>query len=477
MNIEKTYSIQEVSQGISWAIRDAFPDEFWVVGEIQGLDRSKHGKHWYFQLCETEGDGEVYRLSATLWSRTRSRLFGRKGKLKGIIEADEALDGIKIRALCKMDFYAPYGKISLHVQDIDPAYTLGDLEAKRQALIEKLTGLGILHRNKERILDPVPLRIGLITSEGSAAYNDFMNEVDESGIGFRIHLCDARMQGEETPGTVRAAFAALQALEPDAIFLIRGGGSRLDLSWFDREEVVMNIVDCACPVITGIGHEIDITVCEMAAHSGLKTPTAAAVFLTERVGEFLGEAEDRFAAVAKAALQAAAQEEMELRQSVLRLQAQAKLTLAEKERLVREAPRRLASAALLRLERESAGLAAVPAGMAAGKFLRRFEDLGLDLARTGLRLDHGWQRRRDRESQHLALLAERCRLLDPIRIVERGYALLRDEKGKAVKSVDGLALNDRFFATLRDGIIEAGVTDIEKEDDHGRKEKRQLEIW
>ncbi|MHC4941395.1 MAG: exodeoxyribonuclease VII large subunit [Planctomycetota bacterium] len=477
MNIEKTYSIQEVSQGIAWAIRDAFPEEFWVVGEIQGLDRSKHGKHWYFQLCETEGDGEVYRLSATLWNRTRSRLFGAKGKLRGIIDPDEALDGIKIRALCKMDFYAPYGKISLHVQDIDPAYTLGDLEAKRQALIEKLTGLGILHKNRELVLEEVPLRIGLITSEGSAAYNDFMNEVDESGIGFHIYLCDARMQGEETAGTVTAAFAALQALDPDAIVVIRGGGSRLDLSWFDREEVVMNIVDCACPVITGIGHEIDITVCEMAAHSGLKTPTAAAVFLTEKVRDYLGEVEETAAAVAKAALQVAAQEEMELKQCGLRLEAQARLSLAEAERLIQEAPRRLASAALLRLERESSGLAAAPAGIAAGKFLRRFEALGLELAKARLRLEHGWLRRRDREGQHLALLTERCRLLDPVQTVMRGYALLRDKNGKAVKSVESLALNDRFFATLRDGIIEAGVEGIKKEDAHGRKEKRQLEIW
>ena len=290
MGDEATYTIREVSEGIGRALKQAFSEKLWVVGEIQGLDRSKHGKHWYFQLCETDGDGELFRLSATIWNRTREKLFGAKGKLAGTIDAEQPLDGTKVRALCRLDFYAPYGKISLHVEDIDPTYTLGDLEAKRQALIEKLTKLGTLHNNAEQELEEVSLKLGLITSDGSAAYNDFMNELKNSGIGFSVALCDARMQGEETIPTVCAALATLERRGVAAIVIIRGGGSRLDLSWFDREEVVKGIVRCKIPVITGIGHEIDVTVSEMAAHTGLSRLTEFDLYGIHALQVFLRDA-------------------------------------------------------------------------------------------------------------------------------------------------------------------------------------------
>ena len=302
MTTERTYTIAEVAKGISEAIGAAFPERIWVVGEVQGLDRNRHGRHWYFQLCETRGDGEVHRLSATLWSRVRERLFAPGGKLAGVMDLSGPLDGMKIRALCRLDFYPPYGKISLHVEDIDPAYTLGDLEARRQALLEKLRRTGALDRNKSKPLPEVPLRVGLVTSLGSAAYSDFMKELERSGLAFHVLVCDARMQGEETAGTVRAALRTLAALEPDLFVVVRGGGSRLDLSWFDREEVVTSVVKAPRPVITGIGHEIDVTVFEMAAHTGLKTPTAAAAFLVKRVREFLDRVHTLGAGVAEAAV-------------------------------------------------------------------------------------------------------------------------------------------------------------------------------
>ena len=84
MNSGRTYTISEVTAGIGLALRDAFPEALWVIGEIQGLDRSRHGKHWYFQFCETDGAGKVHRLSATIWNRVRDRLFGPSGKLSGV---------------------------------------------------------------------------------------------------------------------------------------------------------------------------------------------------------------------------------------------------------------------------------------------------------------------------------------------------------------------------------------------------------
>ncbi|MFH1999415.1 MAG: exodeoxyribonuclease VII large subunit [Planctomycetota bacterium] len=477
MNQEQTFTISEVSKGIQQALSAAFSGMIWVVGEIQGLDRAKHGKHWYFQLCETDGDGEVYRLSCTLWSRTRDALFGAQGKLKGIIKSDEPLDGIKVRALCKIDFYPPFGKLSLHVHDIDPAYTLGDLEARRQALIEKLTQLGVLHKNREILVPEVPLRIGLITSDGSAAYNDFMKELEHSGFAFKVLLCDARMQGEEAPPTIRRAFVALETLDPDLIVLIRGGGSRLDLSWFDRESVVHCIVGCSRPVITGIGHEIDVTISEMAAHTGLKTPTAAAGYIVDRVRDYLSHVHELGGEIADAVTQRIEAEESHVKQTMDLLMTRIQLGLREGRNLLHSLPHRLISAAGFLVERERSKLTGMAGSLVAGRNLRQFEDQRIRLSNAALQLCHRFARRRESETHVLDLWAERCRLLDPVRTLDRGYALLRDAEGRTIKSVKQLAPEDCFFIKLRDGNVEARAEKIHKEGNHDGKEKRQLEIW
>lgn len=477
MTNEPTFTISEVSKGIQQALKAAFSGMIWIVGEIQGLDRAKHGKHWYFQLCETDGDGEVYRLSSTLWNRTRDSLFGPRGKLKGVINADEPLDGIKVRALCKIDFYPPFGKLSLHVHDIDPAYTLGDLEARRQALIEKLTQQGVLRKNAEAVMPEVPLRIGLITSDGSAAYNDFMKELELSGFGFEVMLCDARMQGEESLPTIRAAFATLEKKKPDLIVLIRGGGSRLDLSWFDRESVVQRIIHCPCPVVTGIGHEIDVTVAEMTAHTGLKTPTAAAGYIVDRVQAYSDRVDELASEIVYAISQRIDKEKNRIRQTVDLLMTRIQLGLREGRSLLQTLPQRLASVAGFMLERERSRLASMAAGLAAGRNLRQFEDQRVLLSRAALRLKHAYSRRSEAEMHRLDLWAERCRLLDPVRTLRRGYALLKDEKGKTVKSVEQLAPKDRFVVALRDGRVVASAEKIDKEGTDGGQEKKQLEIW
>lgn len=477
MNEEKTYRISEISLGIQVALQETFPEKLWILGEIQGLDRSKHGKHWYFQLCETVDEGEVYRLSATIWNSIHRSLFGPRGKLKGIMDPGEDLDGIKIRALCRLDFYAPYGKISLQVQDIDPAYTLGDLEAKRQAVLEKLSRLGILHKNKELPLEEVPLTLGLVTSAGSAAYSDFIKELENSGFAFRILLCDARMQGEEAPATIRAALKTLDGRKVDAIVLIRGGGSRLDLSWFDREEVVSGIIQCSCPVITGIGHEIDVTLCEMAAHTGLKTPTAAAAFLKERVTSYMNQVMETASSMARSTTQWIEREELSLKYNVTRFAGSIRVALTEERGFLRDVPRKLFAAVRFFHERSCAFLNRAGGRLRAGRHMQCFEESRVRLSRAVLNLNHFWSRRCEREEHRLILMAERCRLLDPQRTVRRGYALLKDPSGKAIKSVEILGPEDRFTAVVRDGRIEAEVVQIEKEEAHGKKEKRQLEIW
>jgi exodeoxyribonuclease VII large subunit len=168
--------------------------------------------------------------------------------------------------------------------------------------VQLLEREGVLTRQRSLPMPLVPLRVALITSDGSAAAADFVHTLELSGRAFAVTLLDARVQGIEAEASLLAALEAADALPHpvDVVCIVRGGGARTDLAAFDRELVARAIAACAVPVLTGIGHEIDTTVADLVAHAAFKTPTACASALVDRVGEFRARVDDRAARVQRA---------------------------------------------------------------------------------------------------------------------------------------------------------------------------------
>ncbi len=454
-------TIPQVSARISSALGQTFPEPFWVVGECAEIDRTirRGGKHWYFQLVDAEAEDPARRaaLPARLWQRTIGKLFGPRGTLRGKLQP---ADGMVLRALVRADFYAPKGEVSLIVEDIDPAFTLGNLDRQRRETLERLTREGALDWNKARPLVDLPLRIGLVTALGSAAHEDFLKELLAAGIGFSVLACDARMQGPDTITTVPAALATLSASAPDVIVLTRGGGSRLDLSWFDREEVARAVATCPVPVLTAIGHEIDTSVADLAAHTAFKTPTAAAAFLAERgttarrlvadAGARIVEHLTRTLAEQHEAVLAACRD--------VRRSTEARLALERSElagagrRVGDGAERRLASAAR-RLTDARARLVAGPHIEALG---RHEHGLAMQAVRLEARAEATLERCRTRLENDRA----RLRLLDPKRLLDRGYSLLRRADGSVLTDAADVRRGDLLTAVMRDGEVDAKVSGV-----------------
>ena len=259
---EPTLTVAQVAARIQSMLGAEFPRPFWLVGEVSGLARGRRdGGHWYFSLVDEAGSAggaaggrDRACLHVILWSRTVTRLFGPRGRLGGALEPE---DGLVLRVLVRPDFYAPGGKLSFIIEDVDPEFTLGDLDRQRKLLVQRLQAEGATERNKARELSLPVLRLGLVTAAGSAAWNDVLHTLAASELGFRVLHCDVRVQGERTGPEVCAALGVLAARGVDAILLVRGGGSRIDLSWFDREDIARAVSACPVPVLTGIGHEID----------------------------------------------------------------------------------------------------------------------------------------------------------------------------------------------------------------------------
>lgn len=240
----------------------------WVRGEIAKVYEKSH---LYIDLVDAGSsslDAKRPVLNAHCWASHWSAL-----KKKLAAEGVTLQAGTLVNVLGYVDLYAPQGRIGFTVTDIDVAGLLGDVARRRQELIARLEREGLLGANKRRSLSPVPLRVGLVASPNTEGYNDFVGQLLRSGFGFDISVVASAVQGEGAPSQIVAALNALDVFGVDLICLVRGGGSKGDLSCFDDERVARAIAGAQTPVFTGIGHTGDESIADLVAHTRAITPT------------------------------------------------------------------------------------------------------------------------------------------------------------------------------------------------------------
>jgi len=283
LNDAHVLSVSEFDAIVHESLQAMFGGGVWIEGEIEGLRPSN--KHAYFTLIEHTPNGDKAVLNIIIWAREVSAIAAKLRK-HGI----ELKNGLKVRFFGKPQFYSPQGKLSFVAQDVDTQFSVGDVAKKREELIQRLHDTGLAKRNKRCLVSAVPLRLGVITSAQAAGWADARKHLVESGIGFSLLFCDVRVQGDDAVHTIRSAIRTLGARDDiDVILLMRGGGSKSDLAAFDAEEVALAIVHCPLPVFTGIGHEIDVSVADIVAHTACKTPTACADEVISYVEQFFAD--------------------------------------------------------------------------------------------------------------------------------------------------------------------------------------------
>lgn len=250
----------------------------WVTAELS--DVRVNGGHCYMELVEKNSAGTtVAKLRATIWASTyrniRMRFLAEAGK--------EIMTGMKVMLRGNATHHSLYG-LAFNVVDIDPSYTLGDIERIRREILQKLFREGVIENNKKLKMPGVPQRIAIISATGAAGYGDFMNQLEANTEGFVFYpfLFPAVMQGERVAASVSAALDRVESTIDlwDCVVILRGGGATTDLIGFDNYDLARRVATFPLPVIVGIGHERDRTVLDELAHTRVKTPTAAAEYLT-----------------------------------------------------------------------------------------------------------------------------------------------------------------------------------------------------
>jgi exodeoxyribonuclease VII large subunit len=345
-------------------------------------------------------------------------------------------DGVRVRIRGRLGVYAARSTVQLLMSGIDPAYTLGVIGQERDRVLAAIAGDGLLDRNGSLGLPAVPLHVGLVTSLGSAAHADALDELAGARFGFRVTVLDARTQGVDAERSIVAALGAAPRHGVDLVLLVRGGGARTDLAAFDTEGVARAIAACSVPVLTGIGHEIDRTVADEVAHTAHKTPTAAA------------------AAVADLARRVA--HDLEVVAGQLPFASRGRVLRAGRDldALAHRAGR-AGGHLLLAADRELDHLAA----RAHRSAPRRLDAQESALEAGAARLAVAMRRRLDRRESELVGLAARARAHDPAAALARGWSITVGPDGRAVRSVAELRTGDELRTTLSDGTVRSVVTD------------------
>lgn len=251
-----------------------FPNRLWLRAEVSSI-KARPGGHCWLELSQSDDRGLVAKASAVVWSSKYRFLAPYFESVTG----SPLQEGMVILVEIQVSYSQLYG-LSLIVNDIDPEYTLGLKELERQKTIARLHSEGLIGLQKELDLPVLPYRLAVVSAEDAAGFRDFVKHLEENPYGFKMEvtLFSALMQGAECPASIVAALdSVLEADEPyDLVLIMRGGGSKLDLACYDDYGLSAVIAQFPLPVFTAIGHDQDYHVCDMVAHSYLKTPTALA---------------------------------------------------------------------------------------------------------------------------------------------------------------------------------------------------------
>ena len=407
MNTERHFSLQQINQLVRDAINSCLSGVYWLETEIAQINENRG--HCYLEFIQKEQgyNTPVARAQAKCWRNTW-------GSIKPYFEhttGQTLKAGMKVLVLVHPDFHEAFG-FSWIVDDIDPRFTLGDMARRRQEIIKILKEEGVFDLNRELPLPLFTQRIAVISSSTAAGYGDFSRQLSDNtyGLRFSTTLFEATMQGEGVENSIIAALNAINAdIESyDCVVIIRGGGATSDMSGFDSLALAENVANFPIPIITGIGHDRDECILDMVSHTRVKTPTAAAAFLIERlatVSDRIDSAAERIASYV-----------------------QQRMT-AEKNRLTRASERIPILFSLVKTKQDS------------------------KLERLNQAMLHSIRLKLDKQGMALDMLSQRVSSLDPALLLKRGYSITTLADGHALRSPSQVKPGDVITTRLASGSV------------------------
>ena len=425
------YTLHQLNTLVQRAVANSLPAAYWLTAELASVnDRG----HMYGELVQKDEAGStIASARCNCWQGTyisiRQKFYHATG---GQLRA-----GMQVMLQVRATFHPQYG-FAYNIVDIDPAYTLGDAARRRQEILRELERQGIMRSNETN--NPLPAviqRIAVVSSPTAAGYGDFCDQLlcNQFHLRFLPTLFPAVMQGNGVEESVMKALTAIadRCEEFDAVVIIRGGGAVTDLDCFDNYRLAEAVALFPLPVFTGIGHERDEVVLDFVAHTRLKTPTAVAAFLIEHNAHQL----DHLASLASFFVQ------------------HSRLTMQRERSAVENVHRRIVQSASLRMEQGRNRLDFLSRSLPQG-CLRVIDRNRSTLQQLTLRYDNVQRIALQRQLSRLELLAQKLHMLDPTRILQRGYSMTT-HNDVLVTSASQLHPGDLLQTVFADGKVTSTV--------------------
>jgi exodeoxyribonuclease VII large subunit len=456
---KKVFSLLEVTQSIQRTLAERYGSPFWVTAEMNKLNHYSHSGHCYPDLVEKRDGKVIAQFKSNLWKNDFQRINAR---FLSVLK-EPLKDGIKILFSAMIQFDPSHG-LSLRILDIDPAFSLGELEREKQATIERLNSEGIFAANKKLKLPLLPQRIAVISVETSKGYADYLKIIEHNPWGYKFFhlLFPSLLQGERSIASIIQQLDRIRKVVKyfDAVAIIRGGGGEVGLSSFNHYDLAREIARFPIPVITGIGHATNETVAEMVAFKNAITPTALADFLIQKFHDFSGpviKAEELIANRSKRILK---EEQLRLQNIIRFFQSVTKNRLHRSYRDIESASQKLSQHATFRTHRENHALLAI------AQRLKRYprlvlQNAGEQLSDIGAELKKNIAGFVDKEKYNLQILEKNVHILDPKNILNRGFTITLN-RGKAVKSFSDLQHGDVITTVLAEGEAVSEVKSVKK---------------
>lgn len=463
INSKKVFSLIEVTLSIQKTIAERYKASFWVKAEMNKLNYYSHSGHCYPELVEKKTGKIIAQIKSNLWKSDFERI-----NASFINLLNEPLkDGIKILFCASISFDPVHG-LSLRILDIDPSYSLGELEREKQETIARLKKEGIYAANKTLKLPLLPQRIAVISVETSKGYSDFLKVIDQNPWGYKFFkfLFPSLLQGDNSVLSICNQLKRIRKVihHFDVVAIIRGGGGDVGLSSYNHYELAKQIALFPIPVLTGIGHSTNETVVEMVSFKTAITPTELADFLLQKFHDFAMPIKRGEEIIVDRAKRILTDEKKKFTNSVRYFRSVTSNRLMQSHSEIRRASDSLMQHCNFLVKRNSEVL------NWSIQTLRKGLSVQIELEKklseeTINKLKLAVTQHLKEKTDHLLRIERHVGILDPVNILKRGFSITL-HNGKAVKNKDEVSAGETITTILADGVIESVVTDAIKSEDN-----------
>ena len=439
INDRAIFSLSEVAKSIQKTMSERYTSSFWVKAEMNKLNHYPQSGHCYPELVEKSDGKIVAEIRSTIWRDDFQRINA------SFIEVlhEPLKNGINILFCAKITYHPVHG-LSLTILDIDPSFSLGELEKEKQQTIEKIRQEGIFNANKSLKLALLPKRIAIISVETSKGYADFRKVIDNNSWGYHFFymLFPSLLQGEHAVDSIIGQLGRIKSVKHhfDAVAIIRGGGGDVGLTCYNNYKLSREIALFPIPVITGIGHSTNETVAELIAFNNAITPTELADFLIQKFHNFSVPVQRAQESVTDKFFSRVKDEKLRMLNVVRSFKKDVSAFIGHATQKVNQN--------VFRVETGSERV-----------FISKYERLTavrVNIASAAERFVTG-------ASGSLAAMEKNVEILNPVNVLNRGYTITLFE-GKALKSAETVRKGDTLTTILPDGEISSEVTTIHKTD-------------